>query len=807
MDLSTLSQHVQRLTTWAAGTPWAMIKRWEPQRLSAIADACEELERMASADRVDLAICFLGSAGVGKSTLINSLVDPKLQVVPQGGIGPLTAQATVVRYADQPYLHATYHGPRRVNQLVFALDRYCERLRGVAKQAPTDLDAADEREIELVLPLAEVAGVEPTDAESNENRMRSYISQAKQLVTGRSLGNELSTEYLADCLRSTLGHTLRWGYDPLPEHQPFLRQVAEAIEIGENGKEWGQTSDNRELLTEVARHASGSIAPLIESLEVGWPAVVLRDGLVLVDLPGIGIANDEYRSVTAAWIRRATAVVLVVDRSGVTEAGADLLRTTGFLNSILHRAPGATSVSPLLRVVAVKLDDVANAARATFKTLHPDLRPPAWLELFRNACGESKKLIHSQLEQVFAQSVSATPDEIRSERRDVLSQMVASMEVYPVSAPEYRKFHEDDSEDQPRIKAAEDSNIPALIGSLSELARQHCDQLLDGYRVTARRLFESIERALSHVKDELSADERQLAHLASLRTSLDAMIRPAVTELAPRLGALREHLRGTIPQKIEAEVQRSVTEADTGVRDYFHSLQKLPWSTLRGTIRRGGTWVRSRSIDLPNELALRFEAPLTFAWSRGVVKPLRKAVQEFARDIGRLLHKVIVWAREQSGLDAAQITRFHQEAEVEVASMVTRGDNAAADLTKLAKHQLHAGIQNEIRAACERFVDDRQDVGVGVKNRMIHFLDEMIPRISQVARDTATRFFRESYDSVLVHVTDGFKRFDDPLGYASTLLLGGHEREAATAAPRVDELNRIRAILAEMAVFQLEVNA
>lgn len=270
----------------------------------------------------------------------------------------------MVRYSAQPYLHATYHGPRRVNQLVFALDRYCERQRGLARQSPRGLDTAEEREIELALPPTEGSAAEPMDA-SLQGRINSYVSQARQLVTGRQFGSdELSAEYLADCLRSTLGHPARWGFSALPEHAPLLMQVVDAIAIGDEGRRWAQAEDNRVFLSEIARHASGSIAPLIKSLDVGWPAPVLRDGLVLVDLPGIGIANDEYASVTSTWIRRAMAVVLVVDKSGVTEASADLLRTTGFLNSILHRAPESTSVSPLLRVVAVKLDDVANAARA-----------------------------------------------------------------------------------------------------------------------------------------------------------------------------------------------------------------------------------------------------------------------------------------------------------------------------------------------------------------------------------------------------------------------------------------------------------
>lgn len=807
MDPRRLAAHVKHLTSWVSGAPATLIQRWEPQRIGALDELCSDLQRCAAPDHAELAICFLGSSGVGKSTLINALVDPQSHVVPQGGIGPLTAQATVVRYSEQAYLHAAYHGPRRVNQLAFALDRHCERRRGVTRQPARNLDTADAREIELALAGAGPPDAEQGDVQSLDARMQSYVSQTRQLITGRQFGGEdLPLEYLADCLRAALGTAPRWGYSPRAEHQPFVAQVVDAITMGDGVKRWEAANDSRAFRAEVARHATGSIAPLIKSLEVGWPAPVLRDGLVLVDLPGIGIANDEYRSVTSGWIRRATAVVLVVDKSGVTEAGADLLRTTGFLNTILHRAPESTSVSPLLRVVAVKLDDVADDARRAFKAQNPDLRPPAWIEFFQTACDDSRTLIRAQLEQVFAQSVNAaSDDETRNERRAILHQMAATMQVYPVSAKEYRKFHEDDPEVRSAIKRTEESNIPALADSLSELARQHAEELISEYRSAAQRLFDSIDRTLARVQDELSGDERLLARLAELRAALDEVIRPAADELLPRLGALRERLRSTIPRVLEGEVDRAVRAAEPSMRDYFRTQKELPWATLRATILRGGVWVRSRPIDLPNDLALRFEEPLALAWSRGALGPLQNALKEIASDIGRLLEKVAAWASAQDGLDVAHVLRFRADVEAEVTSLAKRGAIAAEDLSRLARQQLQPGIQDEIRTACQEFVDSGLHVGRGVKNRSIQFLDELAPRVAQVARTTANRFFRESYERVLSHVSTGLKRFDDPLSHAKTLLVGGQERVAKDAAERVNELNQIRALRSEMAVLQTEV--
>lgn len=388
------------------------------------------------------------------------------------------------------------------------------------------------------------------------------------------------------------------------------------------------------------------------------------------------------------------------------------------------------------------------------------------------------------------------PAETQSDRRDALEQIVKSMEVYPVSAIEYRRLLDDDPEDPAKIKTPEDSGIPALTESLNMLAQRHRRELVEAYRWTARQLFETIDRALARVQDELSSDERQIARLAQLRGSLDAAVRPAADALKPRLGATRERLRATIPQSIETEVERNVSVADRKVRQYFLSLRELPWGTLRATIRRGGVWVRSRPVDLPNELALRFEEPLAVAWRRGVLLPLQKALHEFGTDIGRFLGKVIVWAKTQGGVDATHIQRFESGAEAEVKSLVNRGDLVTGDLTKIAKQRLHADLQEEIRGACQEFIDAGYSVGAGVMRRMHEFLDqELAPRVAQVARTTATRFFRQSYDDVLVQVAGGLQRFNDPLAYASALLLGGQERAADRAAPRLDELSRLRTIL------------
>src|SRR5262245_40902375 len=94
----------------------------QPEKRSPLDGDARNLESIARTVNQELSVCFLGNAGVGKSTLINSLVAGKDVILPAGGIGPLTAQALAVRYAPQRRFEVEYHAPRALWHLAFALE-------------------------------------------------------------------------------------------------------------------------------------------------------------------------------------------------------------------------------------------------------------------------------------------------------------------------------------------------------------------------------------------------------------------------------------------------------------------------------------------------------------------------------------------------------------------------------------------------------------------------------------------------------------------------------------------------------------
>ena len=87
--------------------------------------------------------------------------------------------------------------------------------------------------------------------------------------------------------------------------------------------------DYRPGLDEVARFVTEPGNPAnregVRIVEVGLPSALLRDGLVLVDTPGVGGLGSAYASATMTALAMAHAVLFVSDASQeYTRAGAGL---------------------------------------------------------------------------------------------------------------------------------------------------------------------------------------------------------------------------------------------------------------------------------------------------------------------------------------------------------------------------------------------------------------------------------------------------------------------------------------------------
>jgi hypothetical protein len=324
-------------------------------------ELAQDLERLLRIDRrasEELPICFLGASGVGKSTLINALVAGHDNVLPSGGIGPLTALAMEVRYGAEARFEAEYQPPQNVWRLVFGLEQTFKR-----QQAAQPVQPAEDNESALDLDerMAEEVAELQLEDEPAEKRFDRLRRQALKLVTDDQHG-DVPLPYLLDRLRELCGRKPIWGTTTRAADASRLRRLVDALAIAKEGRrhKCSENGDRAAFLSELAEHATGFLAPIIREIHVFWNSPLLRPGLALVDLPGVGVAGDVYKEITRKWIvEKARAVVLIVDNRGVKEPDAELLRRSDFLTRLLFSVDDPKADPVVLVAAVTQLDNSA----------------------------------------------------------------------------------------------------------------------------------------------------------------------------------------------------------------------------------------------------------------------------------------------------------------------------------------------------------------------------------------------------------------------------------------------------------------
>lgn len=779
--MSEFQSQLDAVLAWYSGRARPFLEQHASTHIESIDKRKMDIEKLARTVDDEVPICFLGNAGVGKSTLLNAIVSERVNVLPHGGIGPLTAQATAVRYAENPYFHASYFSAVALNRILFALERGYARAqkRGetavISPELEGKLDEEDRREADLALPTGE------PDAPAESGKLEAYQRQVRLLIQGNQEG-DIELPYLIDALCAVLGYKPRFNLVPVEADATRVERLRLCIQASVNdGVHRKQYADGdiKGLVAELREHASGFLAPLIKNLEVGWNAEALREGLVLVDLPGVGVANDEYRRVTAEWIRsRAQAVVLVVDHRGVTEASVELLRSTGFLNRLMHDSHDPNAQLATLSIAVVKVDEIADSHWHDERSLDPDTARK-WNAHFHEVCVKAAELVQRQMRQELEKLVVDGPEATRAERRDALARMLETMQVHAVSAPQHQLFVRDDEESRPRIKSPEESRLPDLVRSLQNVAIEHRSRR----RALATAIMDDFRKRVITVIDLVRAQWEENARAEKeaqeLRDELETFLAPKQSELEVRQGAFREFLRESLPAQIDARVGEASMQGKDEITRYLRNLGDLHWSTLRATVRKGGAHVSSKGqhIDLPNQLALRFEEPVAVVWSKHVLSALRRRTKELGEDYVAMVGEVVHWARGQEARVKPRVVEaLHHSLDLQTKELSSVGKDAVDELKSKVRTELYAKLVRRVRHRCEQFVEKQQDKGSGVKQRILAlFHEELAASVVEEARPVAAKVLLENYSEVQQEIGQRFAAYRNPLEAARDGIVQSHE--------------------------------
>lgn len=748
----------------------------EPDKLAEFDKDCQRIEEIEADLQKRLPVCFLGGSGVGKSTLINALVFGKDSYIPSGGIGPLTAQALTVCYGEQPSFEVHYHSVGKIHQVASGLEwSYLSQL-GCQEGKNAEVKTEELR--------PDVSGEEETNANGDtDDKDKQIVEKCKQaaLMIAGNHDADRDLPYLIDALLLAYGRPARYGSQILPDDQERIKGIQNALQYGKNKRPLVcAESSEPNFRNRLHEHATGYLAPLIRDLTVKWNVEVLKGGLTLVDLPGVGIADDVRAGITEKWIREhAKAIVLVVDKSGVREPEAELLRNTGFLNRLLHASSDPTSDPVTLVVAVTKIDDVAEEHFRNGRSINPSKNKPEYLA---ELCEQFRVQIRNQVELQLTKVWRASSG-LSEEKAEVIQEIIAKLQVFPVSAPQLRMLLAKDSDDRPFIKTAEQSNVPQMLDALRHLVQIRVADRQQKLEAEERRFFNRLRARITVIKTQWEEETRAEAEAEEMREALDKFIETEKLRLdfSNRQGSFREFLKSTIPTQIKMVVTEASIIARKEVYAFLLRLKNAPWNTLRAAVRRGGTFDGSRHIDLPRDFALRFEEPIAEVWGKTLLCEIRKRTKEHADDSVKHVERILAWAKQQGSkvkTDSLEAQAELLKADAQKINAV--GTEAVDELREEVKNSLIKKIENPIRKRCESFVEKNQHIGSGVKQRILalfnELADETIKAATEPAIELLTNHFRR-VEKQIRKVFDEHQEYNDPITAASNAIVTSHEEK------------------------------
>jgi hypothetical protein len=421
----------------------------------------------------------------------------------------------------------------------------------------------------------------------------------------------------------------------------------------------------------------------------------------------------------------------------------------------------------------VKIDDVAKENWKNDRALNGTsqrTRAEHFSEQVRRSREDVSERLKSFLREVW---------HIDSEGKEIVIQsMLDRLQVFPVSAPQYRLLVSGDADDErPFLPTPDSSNIPELREAVALVARRCLADRNRRYDETSKRFFGQLRARLELLSAQRNEEQQAEEELTRFKAEIEAFIGPLQREFDHRRGGFRAFLRKTVPVDIAAKTESAAAKARKAINSDLRKLQEAHWKTLQAAVRKEGTFYGSRHINLPHDFALRFEEPVAEVWSRSILAEVRRETREFADYQSGAVKNVLEWARGQGVRRSTRLLEALVESVDQDRKQVDAvGRDAIDELRDKVRAELIKKIEAPIRRKCQKFVGEKKDFGLGVKRRILELFAELAEEVIEAASLPATTLLVERFKEVEQEIVTAFGEHREPLGDAANALVQRHEK-------------------------------
>ncbi len=735
MSQGDLQINCEQLINLYRGPIHSIVGKWTPDRLNTYDDGFSHLERLSRSLKEPLRVGLLGAAGAGKSTLINALAFDGKHVLPVGGAGALTAQATRIRYSEQPYFCANYDARTTLSRLL-------AQLRGSLSHIKSDLEATGEAgEDQDTIDVAREAVRE----------RRQFENKAALLIKGQQ-NAQIDTKVLIQVLDHILDSQKELPELDLTEEDLYrvrtLSHIA-STPSPETGPHYrrSEREANQAFRIDLKNHAAGFLAPVVRDLEVGYPWALCDNNVELFDLPGVGVSGDSYATVTERYIRDHTdAVILVLNRSGILKSDREALEHSALVQCLLYSVDRPDTDLMPLWIVSTRADDTVVTRLEGAAQGNLDASVEGELTAYRSEVVGS---LPNQLKGVLEEIVGTWPDLGRENADLAIERAVSSAHFHVVSSTQYNRIKVRDSKFPPFFESEDQTGIPDLNLAISEVSSNHGLRKVKDLERKYRQLREELHNWGEFLRKRYSSAIPTEDRIAVMRVRIRDELEPKTREAQARLAGFREVLQTALPLKLENIISNALRPAEASARRNVDGLATLHWASLRATVVKGGIHSGTVTINLPKIFSDPLEGQLIPLWQQDVLTFFDEKIRDLAEDLNAILREMSELAGPREPFEEGNaLTAFGDQMSGDILQLTSILEESSEEIRDALRKNLYRAIREPILNACQKFVEQGRHRGAGTKARILGLFYTMVAEALPAAANEAKTLLANTLEVV-----------------------------------------------------------